>query len=131
MGDTGSSSLGLLAAAFSLWGARENVFPFWAALITFSPFIVDATITLLCRMLRGEKFWQPHKTHHYQRLVGLGWSHRKTALWGYALMAACAVSAACGRSASPAIQWAIIGVWIAAYALIAVTVRRLEARAGA
>jgi hypothetical protein len=40
-------------------------------------------------MLRGERFWQAHRTHYYQRLVQLGWGHRKTALAEYALMLSC------------------------------------------
>ena len=38
LGDTGSTVLGFLAAAFSLWGAQAGLFPFWVALLVFSPF---------------------------------------------------------------------------------------------
>lgn len=93
MGDAGSSSLGFLAAAFSLWGAQLEIFPFWAALLIFSPFIVDATVTLLKRLLRGEKIWEAHKTHYYQRLVQLYGSHKPVLLRFYGLMAACSLSA--------------------------------------
>ncbi len=125
MGDTGSSSLGLLAAAFSLWGVHR-VFPLWIPLLVFSPFIVDATVTLLRRAVRGEKIWEAHKTHYYQRLVQLGWGHRKTVLWEYALMVVCAASTLVGKEAMPAVQWAIVLFWIAVYALIAMAVHRLE-----
>lgn len=72
MGDTGSSTLGLLAATLSLWGARDGVFPVWIAVLVFSPFIVDATVTLFWRLLRHEKIWQAHKAHYYQQLVQTG-----------------------------------------------------------
>ena len=88
MGDVGSATLGLLAAAFSLWGIELGLFTLWFALLIFSPFTVDATVTLLRRMARREKFWQAHRSHYYQRLVQMGWSHRKTVLCEYALMAA-------------------------------------------
>ena len=73
MGDTGSTALGLLAAGFSLWGAQERVFPFWMALLIFSPFIADATVTLIRRVLRRERVWLAHRDHYYQRLILSGW----------------------------------------------------------
>ena len=93
LGDTGSTALGFLAAACSLWGSQAGLFPFWAALWVFSPFIVDATVTLLRRLVRGERVWEAHRSHYYQRLVLLGWGHRRTVLAEYALMLACAGAA--------------------------------------
>lgn len=86
MGDTGASSLGFLAAAFSLWGHHEGLFPLWIILLLFSPFIVDATVTLVRRLIKKERIWVAHKTHYYQRLVQIGWGHRRTVLWEYSLM---------------------------------------------
>lgn len=126
MGDTGSSSLGLLAAAFSIWGAQEGVFPFWIALIVFSPFIVDATVTLLRRAGQGDKVWQAHRTHYYQRVVQAGWGHRKTVAWEYGIMAACMATALVSKNATPAVQWGVIGFWIVVYLSIALAVKRLE-----
>ncbi len=126
MGDTGSSTLGLLAAAFSLWGARDGIFPFWIALLVFSPFIVDATVTLLRRIVRGERFWQAHKTHYYQRLVQVGWSHGKTVRYEYVLMFFCALSAVLAAPQSATIQLWVAGAWIAVYGLLALLVVRFE-----
>jgi UDP-N-acetylmuramyl pentapeptide phosphotransferase/UDP-N-acetylglucosamine-1-phosphate transferase len=126
MGDVGSSLLGLLAAALSLWGAREGIFPFWAALLVFSPFIVDATATLIRRLFSGEKVWQAHKTHYYQRLVQLGWGHRKTVLWEYGLMVACAISALWAVRQTVITQWLILSVWVVLYSLLMLWIPRLE-----
>jgi len=52
----------------------------------FSPFIVDATVTMLKRLFRREKVWQAHRSHYYQRLVQMGWGHRNTAIAEYVLM---------------------------------------------
>lgn len=94
MGDSGSSVLGLLAAALSLWGDRLGLFPLWAALLVFSPFIVDATVTLAWRVIRGERFWEAHRNHFYQRLAQAdGWGHRRTVIWECALMLFCCVGA--------------------------------------
>jgi UDP-N-acetylmuramyl pentapeptide phosphotransferase/UDP-N-acetylglucosamine-1-phosphate transferase len=127
MGDVGSSTLGLLAATLSLWGARDGIFPFWIAFLVFSPFIVDATVTLFRRLLRGDKIWQAHKTHFYQRLVQAGWGHRKTVLWEYVLMAACAGSAIWVVRQTETVQWWTIGFWAVVYALLIAMARRLEA----
>jgi ABC-type siderophore export system fused ATPase/permease subunit len=43
-------------------------------------------VTLLRRLLRGERFWEAHREHYYQRLIRMGWSHRRTAWVYYALM---------------------------------------------
>lgn len=123
MGDVGSALLGLLAAALSLWAAREDIFPLWVGILVFSPFIVDATVTVLRRAAAGERVWEAHKSHFYQRLVQLGWGHRRTVLWEYVLMLACALSAMIASTATPAVQWSILGMWVACYsALIRVVV---------
>jgi UDP-N-acetylmuramyl pentapeptide phosphotransferase/UDP-N-acetylglucosamine-1-phosphate transferase len=126
MGDVGSSSLGFLVAALSIWGARDGVFPHWVGVLVFSPFVVDATVTLFRRLFRGERIWEPHRSHYYQRLVRLGWGHRKTVLWEYLLMLACAGSALWAVSLPPPGQWALILVWATVYAALAVLVSRLE-----
>ena len=126
MGDTGSSVLGLLAAALSLWGNRDGLFPLWMAVLIFSPFIFDATVTLLRRMLRGEKIWLPHKTHYYQRLVQLGWGHRKTVLLEYALMLACSLSALLAQRLPGAWQAGLLVTWLLIYSALIVKVKALE-----
>lgn len=128
MGDIGSTLLGFLAAACSLWGSKTGLFPFWAALLVFSPFIVDATLTLLRRLWRGEKVWQAHRTHYYQRLVLLGWGHRWTVLAEYGLMLACAGSAVFARLLSPTGQWSLIVGWVLIYGLLMLAVGWLERR---
>ncbi len=126
LGDSGSSSLGLLVAAFSLWGAGLGLFPLWSAWLAFSPFILDATWTLLARLLRGERIWEPHRSHHYQRLVLAGWSHRRTVLRGYLIMAGAAASAVASPRLPVHEQWILIGAWTLIYALIHFQVRHVE-----
>jgi len=93
LGDAGAAPLGLLAAVFSFWGIRDGLFAAPAPLLIFAPFWVDATLTLLRRLLRREKIWQAHCSHAYQRLARAGWGHRKTTLAEYALMLLCAGAA--------------------------------------
>ena len=74
MGDAGSLALGLMMAAVSLYGITRYDIPVTACLILFAPFLADSGITLLRRMISGEKWWEAHRSHFYQRAVGAGWS---------------------------------------------------------
>ncbi len=116
LGDAGSIPLGFLAGGLGLLGVVKGQWPWWFPLLAFSPFVADATVTLLRRMLRREKFWIAHREHYYQRLVRMGWSHRRLALAEYALMAACGASALILRHADFSLQMLGLSLWVAAYA---------------
>lgn len=108
MGDAGSIPLGFLAAALGILGAMQNVWPWLFPVLVFSPFIVDASVTLARRGLRGEKIWQAHRSHYYQRAVLLGASHRQLALAAYALMLAMAALAFAQLILPQHIAWLLI-----------------------
>jgi UDP-N-acetylmuramyl pentapeptide phosphotransferase/UDP-N-acetylglucosamine-1-phosphate transferase len=128
MGDSGSTVLGYLAAASVLWAERDGILPLWASLLIFSPFVVDASVTLVQRLLRGERVWLPHRRHYYQRLVRLGWGHRKTVLRAYLLMLLCAGTALQGaRTAGSDPLW-LLAMWGVVYGMIAWKVRLMESR---
>ncbi len=93
MGDAGAIPLGFLAATMGLWGWQNLLWPAWFPLLVFSPFVLDATVTLLKRTIRGKKIFLAHREHYYQRLLMLGTGHRNTALIEYALMAGAGLSA--------------------------------------
>ena len=86
MGDAGSIPLGFLAAAIGLLGWQRGLWPLWFPVVIFSSFVLDATVTLLKRFLRGERVWEAHREHYYQRLIQMGVSHKTTALIEYGLM---------------------------------------------
>ena len=74
MGDVGSVPLGFLTGALMIDLALRGLWA--AALILPSYFIADATLTLLMRLARGEKVWEAHKSHFYQRCAqSLGGLH--------------------------------------------------------
>jgi len=110
MGDAGSIPLGFLAAALAVAGALSNAWPVWFVPVVFAPFIVDASVTLVRRIFRGERFWQAHREHFYQRLVRSGFGHARTAWFAYALMAVCAASALAVRTASGITVLAVLGL---------------------
>lgn len=129
MGDVGSSFLGTMAAGLTLWGGREGIVPFWVAILLFSPFIVDATFTLLRRAVRGERVWEAHRTHIYQRLVQAGWGHRRTVLVEYVVMAACLVTAVIAVGQPVAWQQAAAAAWVFVYAGLLWAATKVESRA--
>lgn len=100
LGDVGSVPLGFLAALLGLAGWHEGAWPLWFPLLVFSPFIVDATFTLARRLARREQVWRAHRDHYYQRMVRMGFGHRRGALIEYGLMIASASAALFARDLS-------------------------------
>jgi UDP-N-acetylmuramyl pentapeptide phosphotransferase/UDP-N-acetylglucosamine-1-phosphate transferase len=70
LGDAGSLPLGLLICTLLLHLAAAGHVV--AALLLPLYFLVDATVTLLLRIVRWEPFWQPHRQHAYQRALARG-----------------------------------------------------------
>ena len=104
LGDVGSIPLGFLSGALGIVGWRNDVWPLWFPALIFGPFIADATVTLLKRLIRGERVWRAHREHYYQRMVLMGLGHRGTAVALYVLMLVCAAAALFGRNQSPLVQ---------------------------
>jgi UDP-N-acetylmuramyl pentapeptide phosphotransferase/UDP-N-acetylglucosamine-1-phosphate transferase len=125
LGDVGSVPLGFLAGGLGIVGWRDDVWPLWFPVLVFAPFIADATITLLKRLIRGDRVWQAHREHYYQRMVRMGLGHRGTAWGGYVAMLICAAAALFGRTQSPATQAMIFA---AASALLAVVAAWVDVR---
>lgn len=82
LGDVGSGALGYAVAALCLALAAEAR-PGWGlSLLPLAAFLVDAALTLVGRMLRGERWWTPHVTHAYQIWARKGGHVRVTLLYG-------------------------------------------------
>jgi len=126
MGDAGSVSMGFLAGALALLGVHQRIFDIWTPLLIFSPFVLDASLTLARRLVQLKKFWQPHHEHYYQRLVLAGWGHRKTVLAEYGLMLACGVTALYYVGAPEAARLILLLAWVVIYAVLALAVRASE-----
>lgn len=128
MGDVGSVSTGFLAAALIVLGCRDRVFDLWVPLIVFSPFILDATVTLARRALHHEKVWKAHRDHYYQRLVLSGWGHRRTVLAEYGVMVLCGGFALFYQYASEESRLIVLGAWGIVFLSLALAVRGVEQR---
>jgi Fuc2NAc and GlcNAc transferase len=69
MGDVGSGFLGFAVAVLGLAASRHSSTPIeaWAILSGF--FLVDSTVTLLRRIVRGDRWFEAHRLHAYQNLA--------------------------------------------------------------
>jgi Fuc2NAc and GlcNAc transferase len=77
LGDAGSGYLGYVIAVLALAAARTNPVALWVWLILGGVFFVDATVTLLRRLARGERLHVAHRTHAYQWLARRWGSHQR------------------------------------------------------
>lgn len=125
MGDSGSTLLGLMMALLGIAGWLRNIWPAWLPIIVFSPFIVDASLTLLKRMLAKQRFWEAHREHYYQRLIRSGWTHRKLALAEYGLMLLCGSVAAIAKAQN---NLFVISTWLALSVFYWIIVRSIDRR---
>lgn len=66
MGDAGSGFLGVVLAVLSLQAGWFKAELLWSWIILLGVFVVDATFTLLRRLLRGDKIYEAHRIHAYQ-----------------------------------------------------------------
>ena len=122
MGDAGAIPLGFLAATLGIHGSVLGIWEWWFALLVFSPFIVDATVTLLRRTTQGYRPWIAHRDNYYQRLILSGWSQRKTALAYYGFMLAAAGSAL-GVTQTRAASATLLA-WVIIYVLLLLLLER-------
>ncbi len=69
MGDVGSCFIGFTLGVVSLIAAAHHHLSLFCPLILLAVFICDATTTLLTRMLTGQRWYEPHRTHAFQILA--------------------------------------------------------------
>jgi Fuc2NAc and GlcNAc transferase len=83
LGDAGSWLIGGVIAWLALRALQTHAATLAVCVLISSVFVVDATATLLARLRRGERWYTPHRSHAFQRLIDSGWSHA-TVLMTYA-----------------------------------------------
>lgn len=75
MGDAGSGFLGFVFAVLAIAAEHAGALPLVAWLMLSGVFLFDSTVTLVRRVLRGERWYTAHRSHAYQKLVAFGYSH--------------------------------------------------------
>jgi len=80
MGDVASGALGFALGGLLVYGMASGAVSAPVAWLVMLVFVTDATLTLIRRVLKGERWYNPHKQHLYQRLIARGWSHGRVVL---------------------------------------------------
>lgn len=106
MGDVGSAFLGFTFAFLAVWAAAKDPRMAVAGIVLVWPFVFDSIFTLLRRVRKGENIFKPHRSHLYQRLVQIGWSHGKVSAL-YALLAVIGIV-----PAAVFVHWPTVGSWL-------------------
>jgi Fuc2NAc and GlcNAc transferase len=81
MGDVGSGFLGFMLAALAVLASRRHMVTLQVWPILGGVFLVDASVTLIRRMVRGDKWYEAHRTHAYQHLARLWGGHLAVTLF--------------------------------------------------
>lgn len=95
MGDVGSAFVGYTFAVLALLGAAfdRGHLSFYVIPLLLLHFIFDTFFTFFRRMYAREKVYLPHRTHLYQLLPHLGYSHRQIVSFHYAVAVAQGIGA--------------------------------------
>jgi Fuc2NAc and GlcNAc transferase len=113
MGDVGSTFLGAVFAALVLQA------PTWpealGLLLVATPLLGDASLCVPRRLLAGQRVFQAHRLHLFQRLHQAGWPHARVSSLYIAATAVLAVALLAGGWAwvvGLAVLQLLVGVWL-------------------
>jgi Fuc2NAc and GlcNAc transferase len=125
MGDIGSGYLGYLIAIIALAAVDESPDALWPWLILGGAFFVDATVTLVRRIVRGDRVYEAHQRHAYQWLARRWRSHKIVTVSMIAVNLLWLLPCACAAVLNPR-----LATWIAIGALSPLVVVAIAAGAG-
>jgi UDP-GlcNAc:undecaprenyl-phosphate GlcNAc-1-phosphate transferase len=125
MGDVGSQFVGLVLAVGALhWPAGDvQMVP---VLIVFAPLLLDTGFTLIRRLVNGQNIFRAHRTHLYQRLVSIGYTHRGVANLYYFMTAISLALGVAYMRADPTTQLLLVVLMVVLGASYIFVVDRLE-----
>ena len=124
LGDVGSGALGYLLALLILAAFMSHRSQWLFLLLPVSVFLIDAGFTLAMRMLRRERWWEPHVQHAYQ-----SWSRRLgshvpvTIAYAVSSLFAVTLMLSALRWPQPLLQW-VCWAWYGMLALAWVRLRK-------
>jgi UDP-GlcNAc:undecaprenyl-phosphate GlcNAc-1-phosphate transferase len=133
MGDVASGFLGFSFGALAILGSQDVALgvPFIVPMLLLGNFIFDAGGTVLRRMIQGEAWTQPHKHHYCQRLVTLGYGHRRVALLEYGVAGLLGISGMIYLKSEEVMQAGILVGWGLLLSVGIGMIARMERRRGA
>lgn len=121
MGDVGSAPLGFLLAGSALFIARDA--GWWLLpplLLLHANFVLDTSITLVRRIVRGDRWLEPHREHFYQRAVRSGMKHLSVssieAALQLAVIALMMIYVRSSTSVRVALGAVVVAIWLCFFA---------------
>lgn len=128
LGDVGSCFLGaaFAIAPLALPSAERPVAVLAVALALWL-FLADGAWTLLGRAWRGEKIWEAHRSHIYQRLTQTGLTHAQTVLIAALFLTPILFSVVWSHTSGGGARWWLaLGVALASFVCYFLTMLRRE-----
>lgn len=114
LGDCGSYLLGGCVGMLVVVAVASGQ-PLLVAVAPTLPYLADTGVTLVRRVLRGERVWQPHRQHVYQQLARSARDHRKVA--GAVALTSVLCSLAAASTDGRLLGWALCVAVLSAYLL--------------
>lgn len=131
MGDVGSTFLGLTLGTLPLlaYAAIGNPDVFVTGVLLVAPFVFDAALTIIRRLLNKEPILKPHRSHLYQRLVKAGYSHRVvTSVYGILMLLCAGLGLVYYYSGEGIVKWVAILIVASLCCVLTFSTTRIEKR---
>jgi Fuc2NAc and GlcNAc transferase len=125
MGDVGSTAIGFFFGCVPLL-PDVHPLPFDLVAVALSLFVLDATVTLIRRVVQGERWYEPHRSHYYQRPLALGVGHRPITLGAYLGFVVVAGLAVLMTRTTVPVRFALAAAAAAVFGIAVRVVRRIE-----
>jgi Fuc2NAc and GlcNAc transferase len=125
MGDAGSGFLGFAFALLALRSTLAQQTTIWPWLILYAVFVVDASYTLIRRMLSGQRWTEAHRSHAYQHAAQRLGAHRPVSCAVIAINLLWLLPLACAAR-----QWPELGPWLCLLAWLPLLALAVYWRAG-
>lgn len=127
MGDVSSTAIGFAFATLPLLpSSSQTPIPVW--LLAIAMFLLDATVTLVRRLLHGENIFQAHRSHFYQRPLALGVGHLPITATAWAAMLIAGGCAIAWAGTSGPLQFLVACIPLIVFIALAAGVQRMERR---
>lgn len=117
LGDVGSGALGYSIAALAFVAGDGTFQAVTLVTLAVSAFLIDAGLTLLRRVLHGERWWTPHTRHAYQ-VCARRWGHARVTI-SYGAWTAISILIVRGVEGAPMhLTLAVMAAWYMSGALL-------------
>jgi len=121
LGDSGSGTLGFYFGVLAVASENSKALPLAVWMLLLGVFMVDSTLTLVRRLVRGEQWYEAHNKHAYQRAVRAGYSHATVSI-GVALiniaLGICASTIVLGAGPTPILVAVAFTLLVALYVIV-------------